>query len=182
MTIIVRKDNIIATDSLIFEGRPEGPSVIYRNKIKKNKAGTMLIIYSGNNYEGTLLELLDLTSNIIYNMLLEDKIPSYKNIPEELIKIIKDLISADISDFSCLFACKSHSFHLKSYIETPVFYTYTKDELVYLGGGSSYISSLTFDKDITSPIKLVQQVIDKECSCNGHINVFDLNLLRDIKI
>lgn len=80
---IVRK-NIIATDSLIFEGRPEGPSVIYRNKIKKNKAGTMLIIYSGNNYEGTLLELLDLTSNIIYNMLLEDKVPSYKDIPRRI--------------------------------------------------------------------------------------------------
>lgn len=82
----------------------------------------------------------------------------------------------------CLFACKTHSFHLKSYIETPVFYTYTEDELVYLGGGSSYISSLTFDRDTVSPVKLVQQVIDKVCSCNGHVNVFDLNLLRDIKI
>ena len=99
MTIIVRKNNIIATDSLIFEGRPEGPSVSYKNKIKKNKAGTMLIIYSGNNYEGDLLNLLNLTSNIIYNLLIENKLPSIKDIPENLILLIKSL-TEDNLDFS----------------------------------------------------------------------------------
>ena len=181
MTIIVRKDNIIATDSLIFEGRPEGPSVIYRNKIKKNKAGTMLIIYSGNNYEGTLLELLDLTSNIIYNMLLEDKIPSYKNIPEEFIEILTGMSEAD-KDFSCMLVTKLKTFHIKLYAENQVMlYTYDKEELVYAGGGSNIIGNLSNINNLSVPC-IVQKVINYTGSCNGNINVFDLNLLRDIEI
>lgn len=181
MTIIVRKNNIIATDSLIFEGRPEGPSVSYKNKIKKNKAGTMLIIYSGNNYEGDLLNLLNLTSNIIYNLLIENKLPSIENIPESLILLIKSL-TEDNLDFSCLFVCKSYTFHLKSYLEAVTLYTHPENELVYFGGGACYISYINFCKNTTSPITLVQKVIDKVGSCNGHIHTFDLNLLRDIKI
>lgn len=181
MTIIVRKDNIIATDSLIFEGRPEGPSISYGNKIKKNKAGTMLIIYSGNNYDGPFLTLLEKTSNIFYNKLLEDKTPSIEDIPKEFIEILTGMSEAD-KDFSCMLVAKLKTFHIKLYAENQLMlYTYDKEELVYAGGGSNIISSLSNTSNLSVPC-IVQKVINYTGSCNGNINVFDLNLLRDIEI
>ena len=91
MTIIVRKDNIIATDSLIFNGRPESPSIQYENKIKKNKSGTMVLAYSGNNFNGNLAKTLDSFSNILYLSMLNDKLVTIKDIPVELLNEINSL-------------------------------------------------------------------------------------------
>lgn len=181
MTIIVRKDNIVATDSLIFEGRPEGPSISYGNKIKKNKAGTMLIIYSGNNYDGPFLTLLEKTSNIFYNKLLEEKTPGVEDIPKEFMEILEGIAAID-KDFSCVFIAKLKTFHLKLYTESNVvLYTYDKEELVYAGGGSDIIGSLSNVNNLSAPT-IVQKVINCNASCNGNINVFDVNLLRDIEV
>lgn len=177
MTIVIRKDNVVATDSLIFNGRPEGTSISYENKIKRNKAGTVLIIYSGNNFGGNMSNILELTSNTIVNSLLDSKLPTIDDLPLVLIEQLKIFKDADI-DFTCMFLTKDYSFVVKLFNTNTVMYTYEAYELAYIGGGSDYLKSINTDN--ISVIDLLKMSINNIPTCNGNINVFDLNKLNTL--
>ena len=179
MTIIVRKDNIIATDSLIFNGRPESPSIQYENKIKKNKSGTMVLAYSGNNFNGNLAKTLDSFSNILYLSMLNDKLVTIKDIPVELLNEINSLSEND-TDFCIGFFSKKNTYIIKGFKNKPFIYHHKYDELVYLGSGSEILSNTNIKNLL--PVELVQLCIKTTSTCNGNINVFNLNNLNEITL
>lgn len=177
MTFIVRKQNLLFTDSLVFNGRPGGASIEYENKIKRNKAGTVVIVSSSNTFKGNFNSLLEISSNIIYNNILENKETNIDSFSEEFKNLLLDNMENEI-DVSCMFCTKNKSYLLQVYLEKPVILTYDHDELVYIGSGSSYAATQDL-KDI-EPLVLMQKVIKNVSSCGGDINTFDLNLLKDI--
>lgn len=180
MTIIVRKHNLIASDSLIFNGRPDSSSIQYENKIKRNTAGTMVLAYSGNNFSGSISKLLLETSNNFTIILSQGKLPTVDDISKEL-KIELEKLLENLNDFCIGLFSKHYSFVIKLHLITGIsLYTYTKDELVYLGSGSELISNT--DSDSKNSIELVYEAIKHVSSCNGNINVFNLDLLNEIKL
>lgn len=179
MTIIIRKENLLVTDSLIFNGRPGGASIEYENKIKRNKAGTVILVSSSNTFKGNFNSILETCSNIIINNIIENKEITLYSFPQEFHQVI-DKRMEEKEDLCCMFCTKHKSYLIQVFSDKPVLLTYDHNELVYIGSGSSFLSTQNL-KDIDI-IELVQKVINNTSSCGGDINVFDLNSLKDIII
>lgn len=177
MTCVIRKENIICTDSLIFNGGPSNVSINYENKIKRNKIGTALIIYVGNNYKGNINKLLEQASNTIVSLEMNKSEITLDSFNKDLINFLNKLI-VDNYEFICLITTKNKSYIFKTYSDKLELFTYDYKDLVYLGGGSDYL--VTIDTDNKHPVDLMSSVINHVPTCNGNINMFDLNNLKSI--
>lgn len=177
MTCIIRKENIICTDSLIFNGGPSSISLEYTNKIKRNKIGTALIIYCGINFTGNVNLLLEQASNTIVSLELNNKDITLDSFNKDLIEVL-DKIRNDDNEFFCLIATKLKTYVFKTYIEKLYIFNYDYNDLLHIGSGSDYLVNI----DITNkhPVELMTEVIRYVPSCNGTINMFDLNNLKSI--
>lgn len=177
MTFIIRKENLLVTDSLIFNSRPGGVSIEYENKIKRNKAGTVIIVSSSNTFKGNFNSLLEICSNIIINNELENKEIILDSFPKEFKEVISNKMKEN-EDLSCMFCTKTKSYVIQLFSDKPLLFTYDYNEIVYIGSGSSYTN--TKDLQEVDIVSLTQEVITNVTSCNGNINVFDLNTLQEI--
>lgn len=175
MTSIIRKENIICTDSLIFNGGPHGISLEYTSKFKRNTLGTCLILYSGVNYLGPINKILDHISNIIYNLELNNTPILLENFEESFTNFLRD--NRENTEFNICFFTKKNSYILKTFLDDIKLFTYSFNELVYIGSGSDYLNII--DTQNKSPLDLIVNVINYVPSCNGPINLFDLNNLRE---
>lgn len=179
MTCIIRKDNILCTDSLIFHAGLSSVSIEYTNKIKRNNAGTVAIVFCGNNFEGHILKILETVSNSLIDSELKNEDVTIESSNSDLIKIMKKYIK-DNSDFICVFATKLKTYIYRTFDTKPFLYTYNKQDLVYLGTGSDYLCLV--DTENKDPVTLMQETLKKVESCNGDIMVFDLNLLTELSL
>lgn len=177
MTIIIRKENLLVTDSLIFNGSPGGVSIEYENKIKRNKAGTVIIVSSSNTFKGNFNSILETCSNIIINNILENKEITLASFPEEFHQVILNKME-EKEDLCIMFCTKYKSYLIQVFSDKPLLLTYDYNELVYIGSGSSFLISQNLKN--TNIIDLIQKVINNSSTCNGDINTFDLNSLKDI--
>ncbi len=178
MTCIIRKDNILCTDSLILNGGPNGSSIEYANKIKRNKIGTVAIVYCGNNYIGSFNEHLENISNIIYNSELNSKEVTLELFDKDFIEYLDS--NKDKKEFFIIFFTKKHTYTIKTYLENIEFFISYNHELYYVGGGSDFLNY--YDTSNQHPIELMSKVIENISVCNGSINVFDLNNLKEISL
>lgn len=188
MTVVVRKGNIVATDSLVYNGRYSSTSdVTLENKIKKNNSNTVIIIFTGNNFGGQISSILNNISNLIVEKLLNGNILlESKDLPKEFKEKITSIsLNNEILDFSCIFITKEHTFLLKALktdLEPSIeIFHYKSTELVYFGGGSEIVA-YSQDKYNKHPVDLVQEAINGSMCCCGPINVFNLNQLNEIKL
>lgn len=177
MTFIVRKENFLVTDSLVFNGRPNGASLEYENKIKRNRAGTVVIVSSSNTFKGNFNSLLETISNIIYSNMLQNKEPSIDSFNEDIKEVLLLSMKQEI-DISCMFCTKFKSYLLQVYLDKPLLLTYDYNELVYIGSGAPFASTQNLTN--VNILELMEKVIKNVPSCGGTINTFDLNLLKDI--
>lgn len=175
MTSIIRKGNQISSDSLIFNGSHSAVHIQYKNKIMLNTAHTAAVLYVGKNYSDNTNKILNNVSNTIVNHELLNKEIDIKSFSEDDISFLKSLL-----DIYFVIFTKNKTYSFKYYTEDGLtLFSYDKDELVSFGTSSDFVTSRT-DLHHLPVEEIQQQVIQRVNFCHGNINVFDLNLLKDL--
>lgn len=176
MTIIVRRDNHISTDSLYVEDGPQLISVSYGPKIFVNTQRTCVIAISGTNLIGDITKIIDNFSNDVHLAHSNGDTSGVLDIPSELIELYQTGDSKSI-----VFCTKYASTCITTaeYKSEPPYkiLDHYPESIVVLGSGALAASYIPLDQ--LSTVEIVEVCRQRVASCGGNIQTFNLNNLLD---